>query len=75
MCVANQGPAIGLKFQDIFSLSNGVVKPKIFPEMEVVHPRAPKYAWAVFSPGLTKVRIKSMSGHIHSSKLVEQAGQ
>ena len=75
MCVASQGPAIGLKFHSICSLDRGAVNPKIFAEIEAVHPRALKYAFAVFSPGFTNPRIKSIKGNMHSSRLVEQAGQ
>ena len=66
---------MGLKFHDISSSVSGEVNPKILPEMDAVQPRAPKYARAVFSPGFTNVRIKSINGHAHSPRLVEQTGQ
>ena len=42
MCVACQGPAIGLKFLDIASLSSGAVNPKILAEMDAVRPLVQK---------------------------------
>ena len=74
-CVASQGPAIGLKFHDISWLMSGAVKPNMLPDMLAVHPRAPKYDFAVTSPGFLNVRMKSISGSVHSCRLVAHEGQ
>ena len=57
------------------SLESGEEKPKMLPETDVVHPRVPKYDFAVTVPGLTSVRMKSKSGSSHCLRPVEQAGQ